>query len=183
MEQLEIVEGLIQEKPQVSPVSPADYVTKTEGSKYYGDALNDTNINELVGDEIPHVVILVGFPKYGKSTFVASLYHKVLTTGCVGDYIFVDSDTLAGFERRAQVRDIELKINDRIDRTPCVCRLFSEYALCSFCDQETCKACIVRSFWRELSSICKVRDRYESGYGFKKCSSHHILFRCFKNSI
>ena len=63
MEQLEIVEGLIQEKPQVSPVSPADYVTKTEGSKYYGDALNDTNINELVGDEIPHVVILVGFPK------------------------------------------------------------------------------------------------------------------------
>lgn len=61
MEQLEIVEGLIQEKPQVSPVSPADYVTKTEGSKYYGDALNDTNINELVGDEIPHVVILVGF--------------------------------------------------------------------------------------------------------------------------
>ena len=47
MEQLEIVEGLIQEKPQVSPVSPADYVTKTEGSKYYGDALKDTNINEL----------------------------------------------------------------------------------------------------------------------------------------
>ena len=40
MEQLEIVEGLIQEKPQVSPVSPADYVTKTEGSKYYGDALS-----------------------------------------------------------------------------------------------------------------------------------------------
>ena len=28
MEQLEIVEGLIQEKPQVSPVSPADYVTR-----------------------------------------------------------------------------------------------------------------------------------------------------------
>lgn len=87
--------------------------------------MNDTNINEVVGDEIPHVVILVGFPKYGKSTFVASLYHKVLTTGCVGDYMFVDSDTLAGFERRAQVRDIELKIKDRIDRTP----VYADYFL------------------------------------------------------
>ena len=125
MEQLETVEGLIQEKPQASPASPADYVAKTEGPKYYGDALNDTNINEVVGDEIPHVVILVGFPKYGKSTFVASLYHKVLTTGCVGDYMFVDSDTLAGFERRAQVRDIELKIKDRIDRTP----VYADYFL------------------------------------------------------
>lgn len=125
MEQLETVEGLIQEKPQASLASPADYVAKTEGSKYYGDALNDTNINEVVGDEIPHVVILVGFPKYGKSTFVASLYHKVLTTGYVGDYMFVDSDTLAGFERRAQVRDIELKIKDRIDRTP----VYADYFL------------------------------------------------------
>ena len=125
MEQLETVEGLIQEKPQASPASPADYVAKTEGPKYHGDALNDTNINEVVGDEIPHVVILVGFPKYGKSTFVASLYHKVLTTGCVGDYMFVDSDTLAGFERRAQVRDIELKIKDRIDRTP----VYADYFL------------------------------------------------------
>lgn len=125
MEQLETVEGLIQEKPQASPASPADYVAKTEGPKYYGDALNDTNINEVVGDEIPHVVILVGFPKYGKSTFVASLYHKALTTGCVGDYMFVDSDTLAGFERRAQVRDIELKIKDRIDRTP----VYADYFL------------------------------------------------------
>ena len=125
MEQLETVEGLIQEKPQASPASPADYVAKTEGPKYYGDALNDTNINEVVGDEIPHVVILVGFSKYGKSTFVASLYHKVLTTGCVGDYMFVDSDTLAGFERRAQVRDIELKIKDRIDRTP----VYADYFL------------------------------------------------------
>lgn len=85
---------------------------------FYGDALNDSNINDIVGENQPHVVVLVGFPKYGKSTFVASFYHAVMTTGKIGKYIFLDSDTLLGFERRAFIRDAELKIKTRLDRTP-----------------------------------------------------------------
>ena len=74
---------------------------KAQDSNYYADALNDNNVNEIIGDEIPHVIILIGFPEYGKSTFVASLYHKILTDGKIGKYKFIDSDTLVGFERRA----------------------------------------------------------------------------------
>lgn len=84
---------------------------------FYGDALNDSNINNIVGESQPHVVVLVGFPKYGKSTFVASFYHAVMTTGQIGKYKFVDSDTLVGFERRAYIRNAELKIKTRLDRT------------------------------------------------------------------
>ena len=85
---------------------------------FYGDALNDGNINDVVGESQPHVVVLVGFPKYGKSTFVASFYHAVMTTGQIGKYKFIDSDTLVGFERRAYIRNAELKIKTRLDRTP-----------------------------------------------------------------
>lgn len=85
---------------------------------YYGDALNDSNINDIVGENQPHVVVLVGFPEYGKSTFVASFYHAVMTTGKIGKYNFLDSDTLLGFERRAFIRDAELRIKTRLDRTP-----------------------------------------------------------------
>ena len=73
---------------------------------FYGDALNDSNINNIVGESQPHVVVLVGFPKYGKSTFVASFYHAVMTTGQIGKYKFVDSDTLVGFERRAKKKTV-----------------------------------------------------------------------------
>ena len=92
---------------------------------YYGDALNDSNINDIVGESQPHVVVLVGFPKYGKSTFVASFYHAVMTTGQIGKYKFVDSDTLVGFERRAYIRQAELRIKKRLDRTP----MYADYFL------------------------------------------------------
>lgn len=92
---------------------------------YYGDALNDSNINDIVGESQPHVVVLVGFPKYGKSTFVASFYHAVMTTGQIGKYKFVDSDTLVGFERRAYIRQAELRIEKRLDRTP----MYADYFL------------------------------------------------------
>lgn len=84
----------------------------------YGDALNDTNINDIIEDATPHVAVLIGFPKYGKSTFVASFYHAVMTTGTIGKYKFIDSDTLLGFERRAHIRNEELKVGVRLDRTP-----------------------------------------------------------------
>lgn len=125
MEQKDSIDAYIQGQ-QSESVSPSDFISKSvDTATYYGDALNDHNVNEIIGDEMPHVVILVGFPKYGKSTFVASLYHKVLTMGKIGRYLFIDSETIAGFERRAQVRKIELKIKERIDRTP----VYADYFL------------------------------------------------------
>lgn len=98
---------------------------KAQDSNYYADALNDNNVNEIIGDEIPHVIILIGFPEYGKSTFVASLYHKILTDGKIGKYKFIDSDTLVGFERRALIRKLETHVKERIDRTP----VYADYFL------------------------------------------------------
>lgn len=91
----------------------------------YGDALNDNTVNNLVDDINPHVVVLVGFPKYGKSTFVSSLYHAVMKNGSIGKYKFVDSETILGFERRAHIRREELRINKRLDRTP----IYADYFL------------------------------------------------------
>lgn len=97
----------------------SDFTGKpSQSGTLYGDALNDTNINDIIEDTTPHVVVLIGFPKYGKSTFVASFYHAVMTTGSIGKYKFIDSDTLLGFERRAHIRREELKVGIRLDRTP-----------------------------------------------------------------
>ena len=92
--------------------------------RYYGEALNDANVNDLVDDTVPHVVILVGFPKYGKSTFVSSFYHAVMKNGKIGKYKFVDSETLLGFERRAHIRREEIRVNKRLDRTPIYANYF-----------------------------------------------------------
>ena len=91
---------------------------------YYGDAMNDNNVNDMVDDTIPHVVILVGFPEYGKSTFVSSFYHAVMKNGQIGNYQFVDSETIFGFEQRAHIRKIETKTKKRLDRTPVYANYF-----------------------------------------------------------
>ncbi len=104
----------------------SDYTgQKDRGITYYGDALNDANINDIVDDTIPHVVTLIGFPEYGKSTFVSSLYHAVMTAGVIGKYKFIDSDTLLGFERRAHIRREEVKVDKRMDRT----EMYADYFL------------------------------------------------------
>ena len=84
---------------------------------YLGDALNDSNINSVIDEIPPHLIILVGFPKHGKSTFVSSLYHVVLTEGKIGENKFIDSDTILGFERRVFVRRYEQNFKKRLNRT------------------------------------------------------------------
>ena len=108
------------------PVTPSDFGgSEVSRTSFYGDAMNDDNVNDLVGDIVPSVIVLIGFPEYGKSTFVSSLYHLVMVNGKIGKYEFVDSDTLAGFERRSHVRNVEVASSKRLDRTP----LYADYLL------------------------------------------------------
>lgn len=110
----------------VSPPTPFDFKGNvTSHTSFYGDAMNDDNVNNLVGDIVPSVIVLIGFPEYGKSTFVSSLYHLFMKKGKIGKYEFVDSETLAGFERRSHVRNLEIMSEKRLDRTP----LYADYLL------------------------------------------------------
>ena len=86
-------------------------------AQYYCDSMTDENINNILGDYNTHLVTLVGFSEVGKSTFVASLYHKLMCTGEIDGYKFIDSDTYVGFERRAYIRNESLKTSKRNSRT------------------------------------------------------------------
>lgn len=86
-------------------------------AQYYCDSMTDENINDVLGDYNTHLVTLVGFSEVGKSTFVASLYHKLMCTGEIDGYTFIDSDTYVGFERRAYIRNESLKTSYRNSRT------------------------------------------------------------------
>ena len=86
-------------------------------AQYYCDSMTDENINDVLGDYNTHLVTLVGFSEVGKSTFVASLYHKLMCTGEIDGYKFIDSDTYVGFERRAYIRNESLKTSKRNSRT------------------------------------------------------------------
>lgn len=86
-------------------------------AQYYCDSLTDEKINKVLGDYNTHLVTLVGFSEVGKSTFVASLYHKLMCTGEIDGYKFIDSDTYVGFERRAYIRNESLKTSKRNSRT------------------------------------------------------------------
>lgn len=86
-------------------------------SRYYCDALNDESINNVLGGTESRLITLVGFSEVGKSTFVASLYHKFMANGEVNGTKIVDSDTFVGFEKRAYVRNEAFKTIKRNART------------------------------------------------------------------
>lgn len=81
--------------------------TIPDTSQYYCDAMNDENINMVLNNVKPELIVLIGFSSYGKSTFVGSLYYYLLTKGDVGGYELYDSDTFSGFERRLYLRNIK----------------------------------------------------------------------------
>ena len=80
---------------------------------FIGEALgDDEKINCLMSSTKPEVTVLVGFVGYGKTSFVASCYHILLSEGKLGEYTFYDSDTLTGFERRVYLRRISPQYDD-----------------------------------------------------------------------
>lgn len=74
---------------------------------YYLDALNETEVNKLVKDTRPELIVLLGLNDFGKSTFCGSLYHLLRTKGSLGNYVFIDSETFIGWERRVYLRRVE----------------------------------------------------------------------------
>lgn len=85
---------------------------------FYGDALNDDNINDIITDVIPKLIVIVGFAGYGKSTMIGSLYHYLILGGNIDKYELIDSDTFVGFERRVALRRLkEGKLHSAVQRT------------------------------------------------------------------
>ena len=98
----EAVESSMQKTAQVLDKQPKN------DRRFYCDALDDDNVNQVVKDVAPHVVTFLGFAEFGKSTFVGSFYHYLMSNGIIGDFIFYDSDTFSGFERRTYIRNAKL---------------------------------------------------------------------------
>lgn len=114
-----ILKGSEQSQESIVGVNTSELLaTKPNlGGRFYSDALDDSQINGIIRSINPHLITLIGFSEFGKSTFVASMYHRAMTQGQIGGYDFYDSDTFSGFERRAYIRDVGLKLNKRFNRT------------------------------------------------------------------
>lgn len=114
-----ILKGTEQSQESIVGVNTSELlVTRPKHSgRFYSDALDDSQINGIIRSINPHLITLIGFSEFGKSTFVASMYHRAMTQGKIGGYDFYDSDTFSGFERRAYIRGVELKLKKRFNRT------------------------------------------------------------------
>ena len=114
-----ILKGSEQSQESIVGVNTSELLaTKPNlGGRFYSDALDDSQINGIIRSINPHLITLIGFSEFGKSTFVASMYHRAMTQGQIDGYDFYDSDTFSGFERRAYIRDVGLKLNKRFNRT------------------------------------------------------------------
>ncbi len=85
---------------------------------FIGEALSeDEKINELMTNSKPEITILVGFEGYGKTSFISTCYHIILTEGKVGEYMCYDSETLTGLERRLFLRRYHEALGDETPQT------------------------------------------------------------------
>lgn len=82
---------------------------------FYNDALNEDEINALVKDSKPELIVLLGLSDYGKSTFVGSLFFLLQQGKC--KYTLYDSDSFVGFERRLFQRKINAQGKSDTQRT------------------------------------------------------------------
>lgn len=82
--------------------------TSTNGpidGEFSSDAIKEENsVNYLISDRKPTVVSIIGFPGYGKTCFIATVYQILLNEGNIDEFNFIDSDTFVGFERRIYMR-------------------------------------------------------------------------------
>lgn len=99
----------------VQPTRRAEDITYSE--EYYCDALNEHNVNQIADGSRLNIVAIVGFIDYGKTTFVSTLYHQLLTNEEFCGHKMYDSDTFIGFERRFLIRSIKTPLEETSKRT------------------------------------------------------------------
>lgn len=91
-------------------VSTSETEVELEVHNFVSDAIgNDDKLNEIDTNSKPVIVILIGFPGYGKTSFVSTCYQLLLENGGIGEYLFYDSDTFIGLERRIAARRLSEK--------------------------------------------------------------------------
>ena len=149
-------------------------------AQYYCDSLTDENINDVLGDYNTHLVTLVGFSEVGKSTFVASLYHKLMCIGEIDGYKFIDSDTYVGFERRAYIRNESLKTSKRNSRTT---TLEGQFLTLTLSKDDIINKLIISDRAGEI-----YKKSYKSNLSDVKkdkglINSHHIIFFIDSSSV
>lgn len=88
----------------ISKESNVNTSTLTDGV-FPGDAIKEEySVNSLASDCKPTVVSIIGFPGFGKTCFIATIYQFLLNNGKINEFNFIDSDTFVGFERRIYMR-------------------------------------------------------------------------------
>lgn len=100
----QLIQGEEGEQTKIAQEQQVEQIKK-KPSSFYCDAMDDLFINNVVEEVYPEVAFLIGFPDYGRSTFIGSVYHTLLTEGGIDGYHFVDSNTFSGFERRLYLRN------------------------------------------------------------------------------
>lgn len=99
---IDLIKGVKAESIETGKI---DEQIKTAEGQFVSEALNDDEkINSLMTSSKPEVTILVGFEGFGKTSFAASCYQILLQSGSIDGYVFYDSETLTGFERRLFLR-------------------------------------------------------------------------------
>ncbi|KAA6332731.1 hypothetical protein EZS27_018790 [termite gut metagenome] len=106
-------------KEQKSPAKEnvIEPLVAVKETPFYTDALSEANINSIITDQKPELIVLFGLNDLGKTTFVSSLYHLLRVNGEMADYEFVNSDTFAGFERRLFLRKCSKDGRSNTNRT------------------------------------------------------------------
>lgn len=109
-EKMDLIKGAVQ---MASNDKQDEMMSSYNEGFFIGEAMgDDEKINCLMSSTKPDITVLVGFVGYGKTSFVASCYHILLTEGKIGEYMFYDSDTLTGFERRVYLRRLSSIYDD-----------------------------------------------------------------------
>lgn len=109
---LDLIMGEDENKQKdVDMAPPKNALAAKNSGDFIGEALSDDEkVNEIMNQSKPIITVLVGFVGYGKTSFLASCYQILLDSGSVGDYKFVNSDTLIGLEKRLYLR----RYNERV---------------------------------------------------------------------
>ena len=115
----DINDVLLGEKPlQIPQMESASKNAPIEvDTAFLYEAYTEDNIVDANFDMNPELITLLGLDEYGKSTFVGSFYHLLRTRESFCGFSLIDTDTIAGFERRLYLRTLNDEGKSEVKRT------------------------------------------------------------------